>query len=164
MSQRQPPVDYIERTREQYSALGFPPYTWVENPDAVALTVPDKPAHEWRVGLVASGGIYVKGQIAFHFKDDLSYREIAADTPNEDLRTTHFAYDLTDSRRDPGTVFPLAALRNLVERGAIGSLAGNAYTFMGGIYSSRKVRDVLAPALADRLVADEVDVAVMVPV
>lgn len=110
------------------------------------------------------GGIYAKGQIAFHFKDDLSYREIATDTENSELRTTHFAYDLADSRKDPGAVFPLAALRNLVAQGAIGSLADNAYTFMGGIYSSRKVRDVLAPAIADRLVADEVDVAVMVPV
>lgn len=164
MSQRQPPVDYIERTREQYSALGFPPYSWVENPEPVALSVPSKPAAEWRVSLVASGGIYAKGQIAFHFKDDLSYREIATDTENSELRTTHFAYDLADSRKDPGAVFPLAALRNLVAQGAIGSLADNAYTFMGGIYSSRKVRDVLAPAIADRLVADEVDVAVMVPV
>ena len=34
----QPPVDYIERTREQYSALGYPIYRWVEEtepPDAV---------------------------------------------------------------------------------------------------------------------------------
>jgi hypothetical protein len=35
---------------------------------------------------------------------------------------------------------------------------------MGGIYSVRKVRDILAPALADRLVKDEVDVAILVPV
>ena len=25
------PVDYIERTREQYATLGYPPYQWVEN-------------------------------------------------------------------------------------------------------------------------------------
>jgi len=35
---------------------------------------------------------------------------------------------------------------------------------MGGIYSARKVRDVLAPALVTRLLEDEVDVALMVPV
>ena len=164
MSRRQPPVDYIERTREQYAALGFPPYRWVHHSTSVPLARPTKPMHEWRVGLVASGGIYVAGQTAFHFRDDFSYREIAVDTPNERLRTTHFAYDLADSRRDPGAVFPLAALRDLVGDGTIAGLAARAYTFMGGIYSSRKVSETLAPAIADRLMADEVDVAVMVPV
>jgi len=35
---------------------------------------------------------------------------------------------------------------------------------MGGIYSSRKVREVLAPALAQRVQNDEVDVVLLVPV
>ena len=35
---------------------------------------------------------------------------------------------------------------------------------MGGIYSSRRVRDELAPAIAGRLQKDEVDVALLVPV
>ena len=61
------PVDYIERTRDQYAALGYPPYQWVHNtttPDFVALP---KPLPECRVGLAGSGGIYSEGQIAFHF-------------------------------------------------------------------------------------------------
>ena len=161
---RQPPVDYIERTREQYSALGYPAYRWVEETEPPAFTRVQRPMGEWRVGLVASGGIYVQGQIAFHHRDDISYREIGVETPVDRLRVTHFAYDLTDARADPNTVFPLEALRHLRDRGEIGALAPRAYTFMGGIYSVRKVRDVLAPALADRLCSDEVDVAVLVPV
>ena len=161
---KHPPVDYIERTREQYSALGYPAYRWVEETEPPAFARIAAPMHEWRVGLVASGGIYVKGQIAFHHRDDVSYREIAADTPVEALRVTHFAYDLTDARADPNAVLPLGALRHLRDRGEIGALAPRAYTFMGGIYSVRKVRNVLAPALADRLCSDEVDVAILVPV
>src|SRR5690349_2298350 len=30
MTSTRPPVDYIERTRAQYAALGYPPYQWVE--------------------------------------------------------------------------------------------------------------------------------------
>lgn len=161
---RQPPIDYIQRTREQYAALGYPPYRWVDNPEPSAFVQPDKPMHEWRVGLVASGGIYVKGQVAFHYKDDISYREVAFDTPTPDLRATHFAYDLTDARKDPNVVFPIDILRSLARDGVIGALPPNAYTFMGGIYSARKVEEQLGPALVDRLVADEVDVALMVPV
>jgi hypothetical protein len=35
---------------------------------------------------------------------------------------------------------------------------------MGGIYSSRKVRELLAPALTERLVVDQVDLVLLVPV
>lgn len=159
-----PPVDYIQRTREQYDALGYPAYHWVYSETPPPFTPLTKPLSACRMALISSGGIYREGQIAFHFKDDLSYRIIDAETPVETLRATHFAYDLTDARRDPNVVFPLHTLKKLVSNGAIGSLSANAYTFMGGIYSSRKVASTLAPALADRLVQDEVDVVLLVPV
>jgi len=161
---RQEPIDYIARTREQYSALGYPEYKLVENPEPPAFHEPTGDPSSWKVGLVASGGIYALGQPAFHFKDDLSFRAIASDGDVRDLRATHFAYDLTDARRDPNVVFPIETLRRLAAAVEVRELGPHAYTFMGGIYSSRKVRDVLAPAIADRLVEDEVDVALMVPV
>ncbi len=161
---REPPVDYIERTRALYASLGYGSYRWVHNAPLDTLAMPSKPPEEWRVGLIASGGIYAAGQVAFHHRDDVSYREIPRDTPVAALRTTHFAYDLADSRQDPNVVFPLAALRALADEGVIGEVAPRAYTFMGGIYSARKVRDALAPALVDRLAEDAVDVALMVPV
>ena len=164
MSERQPPVDYIERTADRYTALGYGTYGWLYSDTPPPFELPVKPLDQSRVGLVATGGVYVAGQVAFHYKDDLSYRRIERDTPNRDLRTTHFAYDLTDSRRDPNVVFPLENLRALAEEGTIGEVAPYALTVMGGIYSARKTRDVLAPALADDLQSQEVDVALLVPV
>ena len=161
---RHPPVDYIEQTRAQYDVLGFPPYTWVKNADTPPWAVLDKPLNECRVGLIASGGIYRAGQVAFHYKDDVSFRIIDATTPSDELRITHFAYDQRDARRDPNAVFPLDTLHALVEERTIGGIAPHAYTFMGGIYSARRVRDQLALALADRVIADEVDVVLLVPV
>ena len=35
---------------------------------------------------------------------------------------------------------------------------------MGGIYSSRKVKDVLAPAIVAELKEEEVDLAILIPV
>lgn len=158
------PVDYIQRTQEQYDALGYPTYNWVYSDHEPGFAPLAKPLSECKLGLIASGGIYRHGQIAFHFKDDISYREIDSDTPKEELRATHFAYDLTDARRDPNVVFPVETLERCAEAGLIGSVNERAYAFMGGIYSSRKVRDVLAPALADRVQEDEVDVVLLVPV
>ena len=162
--QDRPPVDYIERTRAQYDALGYPPYAWVHSDTEPPLAPLVKPVHQSRVALIASGGIYQQGQIAFHYKDDVSFRVIDADVDVDDLRITHFAYDLTAARQDPNAVFPIETLRRAQREGLIGEIAPHAYTFMGGIYSSRKVRELLAPAIAQRLLDDEVDLAILVPV
>jgi D-proline reductase (dithiol) PrdB len=164
MPNTRPPIDYIKRTEEQYSALGYPIYRWVKSAEPPPWAPVRKPLSQSRLGLIASGGIYVTGQVAFHFKDDFSYREVDTTTPASELRIAHFAYDQSDARSDPNVVFPIGTLRGLVAEGALGELAERAYTFMGGIYSSRKVRDKLAPALAERMVRDEVDLALLVPV
>ena len=158
-----PPVDYIERTREQYAAVGYPPYRWAHNEDEPPFEPVAKPLAESRIGLIASGGIYRAGQIAFHYRDDTSYRIIPRDCEMSELRATHFAYDVTAARSDPNVVFPLATLRAEARDGGIGEIAPNAYTFMGGIYSVRKVRERLAPALAERMERDTVDAAILVP-
>ena len=80
MSERQGPVDYIARTAEKYTALGFGTYGWIHSDEPPPFARPSKPLSESRVGLIASGGIYSHGQIAFHYKDDLSYRRIERDT------------------------------------------------------------------------------------
>lgn len=157
-------ADYIEATRSTYDALGYPPYQWVHSEAPPSFTRLDKPLAECRVGIVASGGVYRAGQIAFHFRDDDSYRVIPADVPVDELRATHFAYDLADAQADIGCVFPIAALRALEEAGEVGSLCAENYAFMGGIYSARRVREQLAPALRGRFVAQGVDVVLLVPV
>jgi len=157
-------IEYIARIRNNYAKIGYKPYQWVYNHDLPPWQPFRKPLSDCRVGLIASGGIYVTGQVAFHFKDDTSFRVIPTDVNIADLRTAHFAYDQKDARRDPNVVFPIDTLRRLVREGIIGSLTEHAFTFMGGIYSSRRVRDELAPLLTECLLAEQVDVALLVPV
>jgi D-proline reductase (dithiol) PrdB len=161
---RQPPVDYLARTRALYDSLGYTPYRWHHSDDDPVLADLAKPLAESRIALVSSGGVYRRGQVAFHHADDVSFRVIPTDTETGALRATHFAYDLTDARRDPNVVFPLDTLRQLAVDGVIGGLGPRAYTFMGGIYSTRRVREVLVPPLVERIVADHVDLALLVPV
>ena len=164
MSGRQPPVRYIDRTREQYDALGYGAYSWVHEPGTPPFVALAKPIAASRLGVVASGGIYAHGQTAFTYKDDTTYRAIPTDVHSTELRATHFAYDLTDARTDINCVFPIDTLRTLVADGTVGSLAPSLFTCMGGIYSQRRVREELAPALIDRCRADGVDVLLLVPV
>ena len=159
-----PPIDYIERTKTLYSSLGHAPYQWVENSGLAPWSPLKKPLSESKLGVIASGGIYRHGQVAFHHKDDLSYRKISTQTPIEQLRVTHFAYDVSAARQDPNAVLPLNALNRLVTSRRIKKLTENALTFMGGIYSNRKVANVLAPAIVAELKKEEVDVAILIPV
>ena len=161
------PVEYITRIRENYARLGYKPYAWVDhrNPSSPPPWQPlRKPLAESRLALLASGGIYVTGQVAFHWKDDTSFRAIPTTVATKDLRATHFAYDLGDARRDPNVVFPIDTLRRLVAEHVVGALTENAYTFMGGIYSTRRVSEELAPKLVERVREDHADVALLVPV
>ena len=158
------PVEYITRITDNYAKLGYKPYQWVSNFDTPPWTPLRKPLSQCRLGLVASGGIYATGQVAFHFKDDVSFRAIPTTVRTSDLRTAHFAYDQTDARKDPNVVFPLDTLRRLVNEGVVGSLAENFFTFMGGVYSSRRVTAELAPRITESLLAEKVDVALLVPV
>ena len=158
------PVDYIPRIQEKYTQEGYPAYRWVVNSDLPPWQPLHRPLSTSRLGLVASGGIYITGQVAFHYKDDMSWRVIPTDVKTTDLRATHFAYDLTDARQDPNVVFPIDTLRGLVSEGVIGTLAANAYTFMGGIYSARSVQQELAPQLLERLLAEHVEAVLFVPV
>ena len=161
---RQAPVAYIDRTREQYSGLGYTPYTWAQIDETPPWTPLEKPLSECRVGVIATGGVYAAGQTAFNYKDDITYRAIPTDIDSSELRATHFAYDLTDARIDINCVFPIDTLRGLVDEGVIGGLAPNFYTCMGGIYSQRRVRETLAPELHERVAADDIDVLLLVPV
>jgi D-proline reductase (dithiol) PrdB len=160
----EPPVEYIRSITRQYAKLGYKPYAWAYNTEPPPWQSLRKPLAESRLALIASGGIYRRGQIAFHSKDDTSLRLIPTDVRTEDLRTSHFAYDQTDARRDPNVVFPIDTLRGLVREGLIGALTEHAFTFMGGIYSSRRVREDLAPAITGYLEAERADVALLVPV
>ena len=122
------------------------------------------PISESRLGIIATGGVYASGQTAFHYKDDTSYRSIPMDVDTAELRATHFAYDLTDARQDINVVYPIDALRQLRDEGVIGELGPSGYTLMGGIYSTRRVREELIPNLVQRCLDDELDVVLLVPV
>lgn len=158
------PVDYIALTREAYSRLGYRPYRWASNEDLPSWAPLRKPLSEARLGLIASGGIYRHGQVAFTHKDDVTHREIPTDVDTGELRVTHFAYDQEDARRDPNVIFPIDTLRTLVAEGTVGELAPLALTFMGGIYSQRRLAAELIPVLVERTLDLEVDAVLLVPV
>ena len=153
-------IKYIPRTRDLYSS--HTPYRWVANADA-PWTPLTKPLNQSRVALASSSGIYLNSQKPFHTKDDTSIREIPKTALTSDFGVNHFGYRMDGAERDPNCVFPLETLRKLEDEGFIGELAETAYTFMGGIYSARRVREELAPQLVEKALAKDVDLFYLVP-
>ncbi len=153
-------IRYVPRTRDLYAT--HTPYRWAENVD-IPWTPLTKPLNKSRVALASSSGIYLNGQTPFHTKDDTSIREIPKTSSTGDFGLNHFGYRMDGAERDPYCVFPLEQLRKLEGEGFIGELAESAYTFMGGIYSARRVREELAPQMVERALADEIDLFYLVP-
>jgi hypothetical protein len=61
-------------------------------------------------------------------------------------------------------MFPLDPLRDLVAGGVIGELTQNSIAFMGGIYSTRRMRTEAASAILERCRIEEPDLVLLVPV
>ena len=154
------PIDYIPRTTEMYS--DYAPYRWVFSED-VPWTPITRPVAQSRVALVTSGGVHLVDQEPFHMMDDTSLREIPKKTQRSDLTVSHFGYLIDDAKADPNCVFPLDRMRELEAEGIIGELSDPAYSFMGGIYSARRVRQEVCPDLVDRLKRDRIDLLFLVP-
>ena len=158
------PTSYIRQTRDLYDSLGYEPYHWFEADSPPAFVAPKKSLAASKLGLVSTAGTYVAGQVAYYYKDDTSIRNIPADTSIQDLRFSHVTENyLVDAREDPSCVFPIDALRELATAGKIGELAGNFQSCMGGIYSQRRVREELIPALETAVSREKIDVLLLVP-
>jgi D-proline reductase (dithiol) PrdB len=153
------PIDYIPRTHELYS--DYSPYRSEIN-ESAPWTALRKPIAQCRLALMSSGGIMYRDQPRFH-REDASYRRIPKDAQRQDLYVWHFGYPTADAEADPNCVFPLERLRELEAAGAVGELADTAFSFMGGIYSARKVRDELAPRIVEELRAANVEAFYLVP-
>ncbi len=143
-------------------------YRW-RRIDPVPWTPLKKPLAECRLALVSSAGFVATGHEAFDESirgGDVSFRDIPANVDVSTLVDTHRSesFDHTGMREDPNVAFPIDRVRELADRRRIRSVNERHLSFMGSITApGRLIRDT-APDAARRLVADGVDVALLVPV
>ena len=158
------PVRYIEAITRRYQSLGFDPYRWFQAETPPALTRLEKPLGESRLGVLSTSGAYVAGQVAYHYKDDTSLRAIPKGTPTENLRFAHLTENyLESSRRDPNSTLPVDVLRAIEADGEVGEVADDLISCMGAVYSQRRVREELIPAVEERFRRQQVDAALLIP-
>ena len=129
-----------------------------------------------RLALISAGGVFRVGDDPMGpdgptqqdslkmIKDFLrgapTLSEIPRDTPDSELTARHPGYDACTAQRDPGTVFPLAVLRELEEQGQV-TLADTHYSFTGAT-SQVRLRKQAAPEWARQLTDRGVDACLLV--
>jgi D-proline reductase (dithiol) PrdB len=143
-------------------------YPW-RRIDPVPWTPLAKPLSESRLALLSSAGFVVPGQEPFDAAvrgGDVSFRDIPAGVDVRTLADTHRSesFDHSGLREDPNVAFPIDRIRELAARGRIGSMNHRHLSFMGSITAPGRLVRHTGPEAARRLVADGVDVALLVPV
>jgi hypothetical protein len=162
------PIPYMQRTRDYYLALGYEnPYRWASFTE-VPFTPLRMPLARSRVGLITTAAPYRpdagdQGPGA-PYNAAAKFYQVYSVTTDEvpDLRISHVGYDRKHtSAADINTYLPLAALREAVTAGRIGSLAPRLH----GAPTNRSHRATSADAaeLLRRCREDEVDAVVLVP-
>ncbi|TGD94680.1 glycine/sarcosine/betaine reductase selenoprotein B family protein [Methylobacterium nonmethylotrophicum] len=161
------PIPYMARTRAYYGALGYPPYRWARF-DAVPFAPLAKPLAQACLALVTTAAPYRadKGDqgpgAPYNGAAKFFSVHSGPSDRDPDLRIAHIAYDRDHTRADdPGTYFPLAALRAAQGAGVIGRVAPRFH----GLPTNRSQRVTVetdAPELLARLRADRADAAILV--
>ena len=158
-------VRYVDLLNQRDHQQGFPPYEWMINQDTPFVR-PAKPLSECKVSMLTSGGVAhcsMPEWDAFA-KNDFRLDEVDAGSDSADFTVNDSYYDTADASIDVNCVFPIDRLREFADEGIVGSVADRLWSgFMGRIYSRSKVVNESAPALAQELHDDDVDLFLLVP-
>lgn len=159
------PIRYVDALNEKYGAMGFPPYKWSQYDDApwTPLAIP---LADCTVGMLVSGGISHCSAAPFDpdARNDHRVDAIDPETPLDQYQIHDSYYNHADADRDLNCLFPVDRLRELAAGGEIGAVAGRLWSgFMGRTYNRSKVIGESAPALAETLQADGVDLLIAIP-
>ncbi len=147
------------RTLEFFPCLEHDTAPWVAPAQALTRS---------KVALVTTAGLHLRDDKPFNRDDpggEFAYRVIPSDCNPAEVVQSHFSigFDHTGIYRDLNVTFPVDRLRELVERGVIGSVSANYYSFMGALRDPGRVIEETGPAVARRLQDEGVDVVLLTP-
>ncbi|MEH2541583.1 MULTISPECIES: glycine reductase [unclassified Bradyrhizobium] len=156
MNEADAPVQYIERTRHYYRALGYAnDYVWVSFDD-VPFTRPAKPLSELRIALITTAS-------PLDFDGVKRVWSGVVSPPPEKLFTDNVAWDKESTHtNDRASFLPIEAVFELVAEGVIAGLTPRFH----GVpteYSQRKTVTKDSPEILARVRQDGADAAILCP-
>ena len=133
------------------------------------LAAPPGHLSDARVAVVTAAGVHLRSQEPFDMENpegDASFRVLPPDADVGELVITHDYYDHRAADQDINCVYPIERIKELVDRGELGSLAPRHVGMMGHIYGAQRERLIRqsAPEIAAQMKNEEVDLAILAPV
>jgi D-proline reductase (dithiol) PrdB len=146
------------------SMLSFP----CLEPDTTPWSPLRKPLSQAKISLVTSAGLHLRHDKPFIGDPkggDTSYRVIPSTAKAADILQSHVSigFDHTAIMRDMNVTLPINRVRELVDKGIVGGLAQNYYSFMGAIRNPKPLIETTGPEVACRLKDEGVDLVFITP-
>jgi len=128
-----------------------------------------KPLFQAKLAIITTAGLHLPEQKAFDDRlrgGDFSFRELSSNVKVNELKIAHrsSAFDQRGVLADRNLAFPLDPCRELVSQGKLGALNHRHFSFMGSITEPEKLVSETAPEVAEKLLEDKVDAALLLPV
>jgi D-proline reductase (dithiol) PrdB len=141
--------------------------------DEIPWTPVTKALADSKVALLTTAGLSMKDDTPFDMelerkrptRGDPSWRRLRADATSQSIEANHLHIDTGYIERDLNVALPLDRLRGLVNEGVVGAMADSHYSIMG--YQGNDttaLEQESAPAIAEAMVSEEVDLALLAPV
>ena len=144
-----------EHMRQRASAM---------RPVAPASWITPKPLSESKIAIVSTAGLHRRTDDPFKI-GAIDYRLLPGNIDFADVVISHVStnFDRSAFQQDPNIWFPLDRLREMAADGEIGRVSNWHYSFMGA-QPNHEALAATGEEVGRLLAADEVDVALMVPV
>ncbi len=148
---------------------------WAERerpPEQVSWTPLATPLSQCRVALISTAGIASLGDEPFDeqaeradpWRGDDGWRAVPATATAADVGVHHLHIDRTPVEEDLDVVLPARRLADLAAAGVIGEANHRHFSIMGYILDATGLVTDTGPELGAELVADDVDLVLLVPV
>ncbi|HMF97422.1 MAG TPA: glycine/sarcosine/betaine reductase selenoprotein B family protein [Vicinamibacterales bacterium] len=142
-----------------------------QHADSIPFTPLTRPLSDCTIALVSTAGIARNDDRPFDQErerrdpwwGDPGFRVIPLGTTESDARIYHLHIDPRFGQADLDVVLPMRRLTELAQEGVVGQAAPRHYSIMGYILEPDVLVSETAPAIAERMRADDVDAAALVP-
>jgi D-proline reductase (dithiol) PrdB len=142
------------------------PGSMITKNDFVPLAPIKKPLSESRLTFVSSAGVQPKGTLPFdvvHPVGDYTFRRVPSNAKPSDLEIHQLKYPTVGANKDINVIFPIERLQELAQEGVVGELTESFFSFIGYNMDPERLEETLAEDIADAVVADGADIALLCP-
>lgn len=142
------------------------PGSMITKDDFVPLAPMTKPLSTCRLTFVSTAGVQPKTSVPFdtaHPIGDYSFRRVPSSSTPSDLEIHQIKYPTVGARRDLNVIFPIERLQELAREGILGGLTESFFSFIGYNMDPERVERDQAVRIAEAVVADGADIALMAP-